>query len=227
MTAAANRSATSSVTVGATSPATSKGAATRHTILDHAIQEAARVGIRGVTIGSLAAGLGLSKSGLFGHFASKEALEAEIIDHAAEGFTDLVIRPALRVPRGEPRLRALIAGWLDWERTANGGRGCVFVSAAVELDDQPCLARDRLVAQQRDWLEFLAGAAAIGVREGHFRADLDTELLAQEVLGLMLGYHHASRLLEDPRAFEQAQRSLDRLLADARAASRRGVSDAP
>jgi AcrR family transcriptional regulator len=194
----------------------SKGSATRQVILDHATREAAQLGLRGLSIGGLASGLGMSKSGLFAHFASKEALEAAVIDHAADGFTDLVIREALRRPRGEPRLRALVEGWLEWERTANGGKGCVFVSAAVELDDQPCLARDRLVAQQRDWLHFLAGAASIGVAERHFRSDLDTELMAQEILGIMLAYHHASRLLGDPRALDKARRSIDRLLADAR-----------
>lgn len=193
-----------------------KGTETRQTILDHATREAARVGLRALSIGALAQGLGLSKSGLYAHFASKEALETEIIDHAAELFTDQVIRPALRAPRGEPRIRALLDGWLAWVDREHEGRGCVFVAAAVELDDQPGSARDRLVAQQQDWLEFLASVSRIAVAEGHFRDDVDPLQLAHELNGVMLGFHHASRLLGDPLARRRAERSFERLFDDAR-----------
>jgi AcrR family transcriptional regulator len=194
----------------------SKGEATRQTILDHAVREAAQVGLRGLTIGGLAGGLGLSKSGLFAHFNSKQELDAEVIDRAAQHFIERVVRPALRAPRGEPRVRALMEEWLNWPDQDGPGRGCIFVAAAAELDDQPGAARDRLVAQQRDWLDLIASVARVAIAEGHFRADLDTEQLAVEFLGVMLAYHHASRLLGDPRAGERARRSCARLLADAR-----------
>lgn len=194
-----------------------KGEATRQTILDHAVREAAQVGLRGLTIGGLASGLGLSKSGLFAHFSSKNDLDAEVIDRAADLFIERVVRVALRAPRGEPRVRALVEGWLTWIDSEDGGRGCVFVAAAAELDDQPGAARDRLVSQQRDWLDFIASVARVAIAEDHFRADLDTEQLAVELLGVMLAYHHASRLLGDPRAGERARRACARLLADARA----------
>lgn len=197
-----------------------KGAATRQSILDHAVREAAQVGLRGITIGSLAGGLGLSKSGLFAHFASKGELDAQVIDHAAEQFTERVVRTALRAPRGEPRVRALIESWLAWVDADDDGRACVFVAAAAELDDQPGPARDRLVSQQRDWLDLIASVARVAIAEGHFRADLDTDQLAIELLGVMLAYHHASRLLGDPRAAERARRACARLFDDARAKSK-------
>lgn len=195
----------------------SKGLETRRTILDHATREAARVGLSGLTIGSLASGLGLSKSGVFAHFSSKEALEAAVIDYAAERFTDEVIRPALRTARGEGRVRALFDGWIEWFARESDGRGCVFVGAASELDDRPGLARDRLVAQQQDWLEFLASVAVVAVKEGQFRADLDPLQFAYEAMGVMFGLHHAHRLLEDPLAHTRARTALERLIVDARA----------
>lgn len=194
----------------------SKGLDTRLAILDHATKEAARVGLSGLSIGGLASGLGLSKSGLFAHFASKEALEAAVVDHAAERFTDHVIRPALRTERGEPRVRALLDGWLNWFEQENDGRGCVFVAAATELDDRPGLARDRLVAQQQDWLEFFAGVVQVASNVGHFRHDLDPLQFAHEAHGIMLALHHAVRLLGDPRGGARCRTAINRLLADAR-----------
>ncbi len=114
-----------------------KGAITRQAVLERATQLASRVGLGGLTIGSLADELELSKSGLFGHFRSKEALQIQILDHAAARFVESVVRPALREPRGEPRMRALFERWLDWGRSSPMPGGCLFVAAATELDDRP------------------------------------------------------------------------------------------
>ncbi len=98
----------------------SKGEATRGVILDEAGQLARRVGLGGLTIGSLATQTGMSKSGLFAHFGSKESLQLQVVEHNTERFTLEVIRPALKAPRGEPRVRALFANWLEWD-SAEGG----------------------------------------------------------------------------------------------------------
>src|SRR5262249_45071669 len=140
-----------------------KGEATRQAILGQAAQVASRVGLEGVTIGRLADELELSKSGLFAHFQSKEALQIQTLRFAAELFVERVIRPALRAPRGEPRLRALFERWLDWARAASLEGGCLFVAAASELDDREGPVRDELVRQQRDWLELIANVARTGV----------------------------------------------------------------
>src|SRR5262245_47534509 len=176
-----------------------KGAATRGNILEHAAALSTRVGLEGLTIGSLADDLSLSKSGLFAHFRSKEALQVQVLEAASAHFIDTVIRPALAQKRGEPRVRALFERWLA-STTAPGG--CLFVAAAAELDDQMGPPRERLVQLQKDWLDVLAGAVRIAIAEGHFRKDVDPEQFAHDLYGVALAYHHASRLLRDPRAKE-------------------------
>src|SRR5436853_7635330 len=112
-----------------------KGADTRQRILDNAFRLAARDGLGGVSLGSLAGDIGLSKSGLFAHFRSKEELQLEMLRTASMQFIENVMVPALRKPRGVPRLRAMFDNWLEWATAQQGG--CIFVAASVELDDRP------------------------------------------------------------------------------------------
>src|SRR5882724_11291165 len=147
---------------------TSKGADTRHAVLERAVALASRVGLGGLTIGTLAEDLQLSKSGLFGHFRSKEALQIQVLDHAASRFVEAVVRPALAQPRGEPRLRSLFHRWLDWARSSPMPGGCLFVAAATELDDKEGPVRERLQQLQREWLGVLATSYRKGIEEGHF-----------------------------------------------------------
>lgn len=193
-----------------------KGALTRQAILEHAVGLASQVGLEGLTIGRLAEELELSKSGLFAHFQSKQALQVQTLELAAQRFVELVISPALQAPRGEARVRALFERWLEWPRAFAQPGGCVFVAAAAELDDQPGPARELLVKLQRDWLEGLATAARSAVREGHFRRELDVEQFAFEEYGLMLVTHQAWRLMGDKQAFKRARRGFDALIERAR-----------
>ncbi len=193
-----------------------KGEETRGAILERAIQLASEVGLEGLTIGRLAGALDLSKSGLFAHFASKEGLQIATLERAAERFGEVVLRPAFKAPRGEPRLRALVERWLRWPIEVPQPGGCIFVQAAVELDDRPGPARERLVALQREWVGTLAAAVRGAVAQGHLRRDVDAEQVAFELYGIMLSTHHASRLLGDPRASTRARRALERLLASCR-----------
>jgi AcrR family transcriptional regulator len=191
-----------------------KGEATRGVILDEAGRLARRVGFGGLTIGLLATQIGMSKSGLFAHFGSKESLQLRVLEHSSERFVDEVIRPALRAPRGVPRVRDLFERWLEWD-SVDGG--CPLVAASFELDDQPGPVRERLVRQQRDWTDTLATVFTSGIGEGHFRPDADPRQFAQDVEGVMLSFHLASRLLADPAAADRARRALDALLASAAA----------
>jgi AcrR family transcriptional regulator len=193
----------------------SKGEATREAVLDQATRVASRVGLQGLTIGSLAAQAHLSKSGLFAHFRSKQSLQLQVVEHAASLFVDSVVRPALAAPRGEPRVRELFERWLGW---CGGDQpaGCVFVVASTEFDDEPGPVRERVVRAQRDWLETIATVFRTGVTEGHFRADANAEQFAHDLYGVILAYHHARRLLRDPQAESRARRALDRLLEAAR-----------
>ena len=191
-----------------------KGQETKTAILDEAVGLASRVGFHALTIGQLAESTGMSKSGLFAHFKSKEALQLETLERGRERFTDLVIRPTLAAPRGTARVRALADNWLVWETEALQG-GCIFVTASTEYDDQPGPMRDALVRNQRDWVEFIEGVARAAVSEGDFREDLDVEQFAFSLQGLIFAFHHTARLLRDPKAHEHIRSGIDQLLESA------------
>lgn len=194
----------------------SKGEATRTAVLDTAISLASTLGFEALTIGKLADEVGMSKSGLFAHFSSKENLQVAVLDAAIERFIALVVSPALKKPRGEPRFRAMFDLWLAWSKQDFMPGGCVFVTAMVELDDRPGAAHDRIVASQKDWLDTLAGAARIAVEEKHFRKDLDCEQVAHELFSIAYGYHFLRRIVDPTVAEKRARASFDRVVRDAR-----------
>ena len=194
-------------------PRPGKGEHTRQVILQRAFALAAQGSLAAVSIGRLAEETGLSKSGLFAHFGSKEALDVAIVGWATDQFVREVVAPSLRAPRGEPRVRALIDRWVEWGQRPGG---CFFVAAAVELDDQRGPPRDALDQSIRDWLDALATAARIAVDEHHFRADLDPAQFAFEGYGLMLGAHFYLRFLRDPSALVRIRASFDDLIHRAR-----------
>lgn len=195
----------------------SKGAETRREVLGEALALASVVGLEGLTIGKLAEHVGMSKSGLFAHFASKDNLGVAILEEAVTRFVATVVTPAFERPRGEPRLRALLENWFRWTKSDFLPGGCIFLSASIELDDKPGPARDALVAAQRDWIATLAGAARLAVSEGHFRRDVDPEQVAQEICSIAYGANFLGRLLGDPKAEARAVRGIERVLEDARA----------
>jgi len=194
-----------------------KGEETRQAILSRAFELAKVSGLSGLSIGRLAEETGLSKSGLFAHFGSKEALEVAVVEEATRQFVELVVTPALRQPRGEPRVRALFERWVLWGLRPGG---CFFVGAGAELDDRAGLPRDVLVQTCKDWLDTLATAARITVTEGQFRADLDPDQFAFEVHSIMLGFHTYQKFLRATDSLERAHESFERLLVSARAPAR-------
>src|SRR5687768_3596482 len=115
----------------------SKGEETRDRILERAFRLAGRDGLEGLSIGRLAAELGLSKSGLFAHFGSKEDLQIEVLRAAAAHLEEKVMRPAFRGARGEPRTKQLFENWMRWLGDPALPGGCVFMAASIELDDRP------------------------------------------------------------------------------------------
>lgn len=195
----------------------SKGETTRASILEAALATASRVGLGALSIGELAKQVGLSKSGLFAHFSSKENLQQEVVKKAIDRFVEVVIAPALKQPRGEPRVRALFENWFHWSSGSELPGGCLFIAAASELDDRPGPLRDQIAAAQRDWLGVLAQACRIAVEEGHFRAGLDVEQFAWQLYATILAYHHFARLLRARDAAARAQRAFEILLTSARA----------
>lgn len=191
----------------------SKGQQTRETILRQAMLEVSVVGLDGLTIGQLAKKTGMSKSGLFGHFACKEALQLQVLEHAAQAFTSGVVVPALKEPRGVPRLRAIFDRWLGWAFHGHLPGGCIFLSASAELDDKPGPLRDSLEASQRLWLGTLSRASSLCRAEGHFSAAVDDEQIAFELYAIMMSAHLYGRLLrEKDMAQVRARTAFEHLL---------------
>jgi AcrR family transcriptional regulator len=193
----------------------SKGEETRRRILDRAVLLASRDGLAGLTIGELATDLGVSKSGLFAHFGSKEELQVAVLAAASERFSQLVLLPSLKAPAGVRRIKALFDRWLAWASDPASPGGCIFLAAAIELDDREGKPRDYLVGSQRQLIEFLTKAARIGVEQGELRKDLDCEELAYELHTLILGFNYARRLMRDKKAESRARAAFDRLLTRA------------
>jgi AcrR family transcriptional regulator len=190
-----------------------KGEQTRTAILDEALKIARRLGLEGLTIGSLAEAMGMSKSGLFAHFGSREELQLAVLEHGARQYGDRVLMPALKIDRGLPRLRALFEYWLDWTlQTATPG-GCIMISTAHEYDDRPGPIRDAAVEMQRRGIGVTERAVRLAIEEGHLRKDTDPEQIAFELLGIVLASHNHGRLLGDKEARRRALTAFDALIA--------------
>lgn len=190
-----------------------KGLLTRQTILRDGIDAAYEVGLGGVTIGELAARTRMSKSGLFAHFGSKEALQLAVLGQAREDFVDEVIRPAFSEPRGEPRIRALFEHWLTAGMRRAAGC-CLFVKAATEFDQQPGPLRDQLVRDHKDLIGTIRFMFSAGIEEGHFRPDADAAQFAHDLYGVQLGGYLGS-FIGDPDAEVRARRAFEALIEKA------------
>lgn len=193
-----------------------RGEDTRARILDRAMEMASIDGLQGLTIGRLSADLKLSKSGLFAHFGSKEKLQQAVLQETEERFVKEVLIPAFKKPRGEPRILAVMDNWMKWISRSDVSGGCLLIGSAIELDDKPGPTRDHLVTSQKRFLKGMARSAKIAVEEGHFRADLEPEQFAFELFSIVLGFHHASRLVQDKKAKARAKMAVNRLLESAR-----------
>lgn len=190
--------------------ATSKGNATREMIVERAYAIACRHGLEGLSIGELATAAGMSKSGVFAHFGSREDLQLTVLEWTAQRFTQAVIVPALRQPRGLARLRAIMEGWFRWVE-ANPD-GCVIQAAANEYDARPGLMRDRVIDWLQQWRQQLAKAIGMCVETRELPRGTDVTLLAFELFAITEGLHNA-RLYDPVQAHSLALRALDRLLA--------------
>lgn len=189
-----------------------KGQETRERILDTAFRMAAREGLDGLSLSTLANELGISKSGLFAHFRSKEELQLEMLQLASDRFVNSVMVPAFQERRGLPRLSAIFENWVRWASDPALPGGCIFVAASSELDDHEGRVRDFVVVQQRLLLQAIGRAAQLCVDSGEFRRDVDIEQFAFEFLGIYLAFHHARRLLREPRADKRARKAFNHLV---------------
>lgn len=186
-----------------------KGERTRQSILDRAVALASLEGLEGLTIGRLADDLGMSKSGLFAHFGSKEELQLATIDTAAERFINEVFRPALKTERGYPRLMAICRSWLSYIRREVFPGGCFFEAASFEFDGRPGVVRDAIAKQMNDWVRALEKAINMAKDQGHLRQDVDAKQLAFEINSLFFGANFAYQLRDDKRALDRAMKAIE------------------
>ena len=193
--------------------APTKGEQTRVAILDEALKIASKLGLEGLTIGSLADATGMSKSGLFAHFGSREDLQLAVLEHAAQLYGEQVFVPVLKIERGLPRLRALFERWLDWTLESGLPGGCIMLSAAFEYDDRPGPIRDAAIANQHRGNAITQKAVRLAVEEGHLNPDTDPEQISFEMLGIVLASHNHRRLLGDKEARKRALTAFDELVS--------------
>jgi len=186
-------------------PVTQKGSRTRASILDRAVDLASAEGLEGLTIGRLAAELRMSKSGLFAHFGSKQELQLATVEAAAGRFRAAVIEPALQLPDGAPRLRAMAERYLDQLQDYSGG--CFFAATSAEYDDRPGPVRDAIAASLDAWTGELERQARIAGVEGPQR-------FAFELFSLVMGANSRYRLSGSDAVFSYAREAIDRLLAE-------------
>jgi AcrR family transcriptional regulator len=202
-----------------TSPGLSKGAArgqfkgqqTRAAILEAALGLASHMGLEGLSIGALAEVTKMSKSGVFAHFGSRDELQIAVIREYHARFEDEVFTPAMRRPRGLPRLRSLFERWIK-RVTEELDSGCIYISGAVEFDDRPGPVRDALVEMVRTWQAALERAITLAVQEGQLHADTDPMQLLFEIHGLILALHHDARFLRNPGVLQRVHVAFERAL---------------
>ena len=202
-----------------------KGEQTRMAILSCALEIAGREGLEGLTIGTLAERMQMSKSGVIAHFGSRESLQIAVLREYQRRFVAQVFMPSLQWPRGLPRLEAMIQGWQE-HVSASEAQGCLFVSGAVEYDDRPGPLRDVLVEVVRSWQQEMLRAAQQAIEEGHLRPDTDPEQLVFEAYGVILASHHERRLMGCTNSTERVRKSFKRLIDSYRASHRASITQA-
>jgi AcrR family transcriptional regulator len=190
-----------------------KGQQTRAAILEAALSLAGQMGIEGLSIGVLAEVTGMSKSGVFAHFGSREELQISVIREYHARFDEEVFRPALREPRGLPRLRALFERWVSRVAAELDAGGCIYISGAVEFDDRPGPVRDALAEMVLTWHAALNRAIRLSIDCGHLLPSTDPMQMLFEIHGLILALHHDARFLRTPGAVERARTAFGRVVA--------------
>jgi AcrR family transcriptional regulator len=190
------------------------GEQSRDRALQAAVRLAAIEGLERLSLSRLAKAAGLSKSGLFGLFGSKEELQFAIIDKAREVFTREVVMPALSAPEGAPRLRALCEGYLDHIAFREWPSGCFFASVAAEVGGRPGPIRDRVAADQKQWASLLGQSATRAAELGQLRSEDAPEQLAFELGAMLTGADITYLLHRDPEILKRVRSALQARLGE-------------
>ncbi len=169
-------------------------------------------GLTGVTLGVLADQVGMSKSGLFAHFRSKEEVQIELLSHMAEFATVHVLEPSMTANEGLPRLQALVRNWFGWAQRAGLPGGCPVAAGLFEFDDVEGRVRNKILEMEAGWRGLLTELVRRAVELRHFRHDLDVEQFVWELCGIYLGHHAAHRFLRAADADARAQTAFRALI---------------
>lgn len=189
-----------------------KGQQTKAAIVDAALQMASQMGLEGLSIGAVAAIMHMSKSGVFAHFGAREELQISVVREYHHRFEQDVFYPALKSPRGLPRLQAMFANWMKLVAVEIQS-GCIYISGAVAFDDRPGPVRDTLASSVNTWLAAVRRAVLQASAQGHLRADVDTEQMVFEIHGLILALHYEARFLNKPGSIARAQAGFAHIIA--------------
>ncbi|MDF3837420.1 TetR/AcrR family transcriptional regulator [Cupriavidus basilensis] len=200
-----------------------KGQITRAAIIEQALDTAARVGFEQLSLATLAADTSMSKSGLYAHFKSKEALQQAVLGLALERFSDIVVRPAMRQPRGSRRLQALFDGYLLWLGGSVTKGRCLFMALGQEYRDRPGAIRDMVVQSMKDWHSAIARVVADAIEEGDLSAAQDPRQFAFEMIGIGMAFQQSFKLLGRQDAETMACRAFEGLLRRAELALPAGL----
>src|SRR5690348_1072638 len=190
----------------------SDGERSRNAILYQAAQLATVEGLAGLSIARLADAVGMSKSGLFAHFGSKEDLQLATIETASAIFAAEVIEPAHDAPPGLARLRALAEGFLAHVEGRVFPGGCFFASVAAEMDTRPGPVRDQAIKVTADWRQQLENAVRDAQAEGAVAPEEDAEQLAFELNSYLLLANAEFVVSQDPATLDRARRAIERRL---------------
>jgi AcrR family transcriptional regulator len=191
---------------------THRSGLTLSAILDTAVTMAAQEGLESLTIGEVAKRLGLSKSGVFSRVGSREALQIAVIEEYDRRFLQDVFVPAMREPRGLPRLNAIMRLWLQRARDVEIRQGCIYCAGAFEFDDRDGPLRDKLLEGVTGWRTALKRTVIQAVDAGHLRPDTDADQLVFEMDGLFVALMRDARFLRDPRAADRAWLAYERVI---------------
>jgi AcrR family transcriptional regulator len=189
-----------------------KGSQTKERLLQIGLDQISVRGIAGVTLGQLATASGLSKSGLFAHFRSKEQLQIELLDEMAQTADRVVVEPAMRAAEGLPRLAAIMERWLGWSRRAGLSGGCPVAAALFELDDIEGEVRSHAAKLEAHWRKQLRQFVAEAKRLGHLTGETDVDQFVWELCAIYLGHHVSSRFLREADARTRARTAFDAMV---------------
>ena len=188
------------------------GRATRDRILDTGLNLLSTSGFGGVTIGILASQVGMSKSGLFAHFKSKEEIDIALLEQMVEVAHKNVVVPAMRAQQGLSRLTALIDNWFGWSTKAGLLGGCPAAAGMFELDDLEGPVREKLLELEKQWNETLKQFIAESIATGDLRKDLDIDQFVWELMGFYLNHHASRRFMRNRDANMRAKKAFQGLI---------------